>query len=134
MTTGVVYSRRAAAEAEEIEAFLAEHSRSAAERLRQSLNRAEQRLVQFPDSGAPGAVAQRGDRLAPRMQAAALAERDQPLDNRPQILCLGQRRADLLMLQQRRGHVLEHRLAVRGSAAEAAAALSVAHIVVSPAP
>ncbi|TMJ61961.1 MAG: type II toxin-antitoxin system RelE/ParE family toxin [Alphaproteobacteria bacterium] len=55
MTTGVVYSRRAAAEAEEIEAFLAEHSRSAAERLRQSLNRAEQRLVQFPDSGAPGA-------------------------------------------------------------------------------
>lgn len=54
MTTCVVYSRRAAAEAEEIEAFLAEHSRPSAERFRQSLNRAEEQLEQFPDSGALG--------------------------------------------------------------------------------
>jgi len=54
MTSRIVYSRRAAAETEEIEAFIAEHSPSAAERFRQSLNRAEQRLEQFPDAGAPG--------------------------------------------------------------------------------
>ena len=54
MTTRVVYSRRAAAEAEEIEAFLSEHSASAAERFRQSLERAEQQLSQFPNSGARG--------------------------------------------------------------------------------
>jgi len=54
MTTRVVYSRRAAAEAEEIEAFLPEHSRPSAERFRQSLNRAEEQLEQFPDSGALG--------------------------------------------------------------------------------
>jgi plasmid stabilization system protein ParE len=55
MTTRVVYSRRAAAEAEEIEAFLAEHSPALAEQFRQSLNRAEQQLEQFPDSGVLGA-------------------------------------------------------------------------------
>ena len=54
MTTRVVYSRRAAAEAEEIDAFLAEHSPALAERFRQSLNRAEEQLEQFPDSGALG--------------------------------------------------------------------------------
>ena len=54
MTTGVIYSRRAAAEAEEIKAFLAEHSPSAAERFAQALDAAEQQLAQFPDSGAPG--------------------------------------------------------------------------------
>jgi addiction module RelE/StbE family toxin len=54
VTTRVVYSRRAAAEAEEIEAFLAEHRPAAAERFRQSLNRAEQRLAEHPDIGAMG--------------------------------------------------------------------------------
>jgi plasmid stabilization system protein ParE len=54
MMTGVVYSRRAGAEAEEIKAFLAEHSPSAAERFGQALGAAEQQLAQFPDSGAPG--------------------------------------------------------------------------------
>ena len=54
MTTRVVYSRRAAAEVEEIDAFLAERSSAAAERFRQSLERAEQQLEQFPNSGAPG--------------------------------------------------------------------------------
>jgi len=54
MTTGVIYSRRAAAEAEEIKAFLTEHSPSAAARFGQALDAAEQQLAQFPDSGAPG--------------------------------------------------------------------------------
>jgi toxin ParE1/3/4 len=54
MTTRVGYSRRAAAEAEEIEAYLAEHNPVAAERFRGSLERAEQQLDQFPNSGAPG--------------------------------------------------------------------------------
>src|SRR5260370_26246606 len=54
MTTRVGYSRRAAAEAEEIEAYLAEHSPSAALRFREALERAEQQLEQFPNSGEPG--------------------------------------------------------------------------------
>ena len=54
MTTRVVYSRRAAAEVEEITASLAEHSPPAAERFLEALGRAEQQLSKFPDSGAPG--------------------------------------------------------------------------------
>jgi len=54
MTRSVVYSRRAAAEVEEITAFLAEHSKVAAERFSQSLQRAELQLSQFPNSSAPG--------------------------------------------------------------------------------
>jgi len=55
MSARVVYSRRAAAEAEEINAFLAEHNPSAAVRFGEALDRAEQQLAQFPDSGARGA-------------------------------------------------------------------------------
>jgi toxin ParE1/3/4 len=54
MTLRIGYSRRAAAEAEEIEAYLAEHSLPAAERFRASLERAEKQLSRFPNSGAPG--------------------------------------------------------------------------------
>ena len=54
MTTRVVYSRRAAAEVEEITASLAEHSPPAAERFLEALGRAEQQLSEFPNSGAPG--------------------------------------------------------------------------------
>jgi addiction module RelE/StbE family toxin len=54
MTRSVVYSRRAAAEIEEITASLAEHSQVAAERFSQSLERAELQLSQFRNSGAPG--------------------------------------------------------------------------------
>jgi plasmid stabilization system protein ParE len=54
MTARVAYSRRAAAEAEEITASLAEHSRAAAQRFTDSLGRAELQLAQFPNSGAPG--------------------------------------------------------------------------------
>jgi plasmid stabilization system protein ParE len=54
MATRVVYSRRAAAEVEEITASLAEHSPLAAERLLEALGGAEQQLLEFPNSGAPG--------------------------------------------------------------------------------
>ncbi len=54
MTAGVVYSRRAAAEVEEITAFLAEHSQPAAQRFSEAIGRAEQQLAEFPNSGAPG--------------------------------------------------------------------------------
>jgi plasmid stabilization system protein ParE len=54
MTDGVVYSRRAAAEVEEITAFLAEHSRPVAARFSASIRRAEQQLAEFPNSGMPG--------------------------------------------------------------------------------
>jgi len=54
MTTGVVYSRRAAAEIEEITAFLAEHSQPAATRFTEAIGRAEQQLAEYPNSGAPG--------------------------------------------------------------------------------
>ena len=46
-------------------------------------------------------VADLRDRLAARMQVAALAERDQLLDDRAEILGLRQGRDDLLMLDQR---------------------------------
>jgi plasmid stabilization system protein ParE len=54
MTSRVVYSRRAAAEVEEITASLAEYSHAAADRFSQALGRAEHQLSQFPNSGAPG--------------------------------------------------------------------------------
>lgn len=53
MTSRVVYSRRAAAEVEEITASLAE-LQAAADRFSQALGRAEQQLADFPNSGAPG--------------------------------------------------------------------------------
>ena len=54
MTIRVGYSRRAAAEAEEITAYLAEYSEPAATRFREGLRRAERQLADFPNSGAPG--------------------------------------------------------------------------------
>ena len=54
MTVGVVYSRRAAAEVEEITAFLAEHSQPAATRFTEAIARGEQQLAEYPNSGAPG--------------------------------------------------------------------------------
>ncbi|MGD9617623.1 MAG: type II toxin-antitoxin system RelE/ParE family toxin [Alphaproteobacteria bacterium] len=55
MTVSVIYSRRAAAEAEEIIAFLSEYGERPAERFRALLRRAERQLADFPDSGASGA-------------------------------------------------------------------------------
>jgi plasmid stabilization system protein ParE len=54
MTIGVVYSRRAAAEVEEITAFLAEYSQPAATRFSGAIHRAEQQIAEFPNSGAVG--------------------------------------------------------------------------------
>src|SRR5580698_3392057 len=81
-------------------------------------------LEQFLDHGE---VAHLRDRLAARMQVAALAERDQLLDDRTQILRLGQRRGDLLVLDQRRAQVRQHRFAMIRAAAELAVGLGVTH-------
>src|SRR5215472_15835880 len=72
-------------------------------------------------------VADLGDRLAPCVQVAALAEGDQLLDDRTQVLGLGQRRGDLLMLYQRRAHVCEHRPTMLGRAVELAMGVTVTH-------
>src|SRR5215207_10774582 len=61
------------------------------------------------------------------MQVAALAERNQLLNDGAQVLCLRQRRNDLLVLDQRGGHVGEHRLAVLGGAVEAPTPESMTH-------
>src|SRR5262249_58767990 len=76
-------------------------------------------------------VLQRGDRAAPIGEAAMLAGRDQPLDDGTQILGLGQGGPDLFVLDQRGGEVLEHRLAVGGFAAEAAAVKAMAHKILN---
>ena len=52
---------------------------------------------------------------AARVQVAALAERDQLLDHRTQVLRLGQGGDDLLVLDQGCRHVGEHGLAVLGA-------------------
>ena len=59
-----------------------------------------------------GDVAHLRDRLAAGVQVAALAERDELLHDRAQLLRLGQGGGDLLVLDQRGRHVGEHGLAV----------------------
>ena len=54
MTIRVLRSTRAAAEIREIATYLEEHSRPVAQRFLEALERAEQQLSQFPNSGAPG--------------------------------------------------------------------------------
>jgi len=54
MTRRVSYSRRAAAEVEEITRYLRQYSERAARRFDQALEQAEQRLADFPHPGAPG--------------------------------------------------------------------------------
>ena len=54
MPVGVLYSRRATAEIEEITAFLAEYSEPAARRFSAAIHRAERQLAEFPNSGAAG--------------------------------------------------------------------------------
>jgi hypothetical protein len=67
------------------------------------------------------------DRLAAGVQTAALAERDQLLHDRTQVLGFRQRRRDLLVLDQRRGEVRQHRTAMIRAPAELAVGLSVTH-------
>src|SRR5262249_20739917 len=67
-------------------------------------------------------VLQRGDQLAARLEAAALAQRDEALNHRPEVLRLGQGGGNRLMLQTGMAEVVEHGLAMSRGAAEAAAA------------
>ena len=53
MTIRVLRSTRAAAEIREIATYLEEHSRPVAQRFLEALERAEQQLSQFLNSGAP---------------------------------------------------------------------------------
>src|SRR5665811_2300652 len=66
------------------------------------------------------------DRAAHR-QAALLAERDQLFHDRAQFLRLRQRGDDLLVLDQRRAHIGEHRAPMFGGAIELAMNLAVTH-------
>ena len=59
-----------------------------------------------------------GKRLAAGVQVAALAERDQLLDDRPQLLRLGQVVMICSCLISAAAMLREHRLAVGGGAAE----------------
>src|SRR6476620_10670268 len=61
------------------------------------------------------------------MQIAALAEGDQLLDDRAQVLRLRQRGDDLLMLNQRNGHVGEHGAAMLGRTVELSMSVSGTH-------
>src|SRR5581483_7728786 len=72
-------------------------------------------------------VAHLADRLAAHRQPALLAERDQLLDDRPQLLGLRERGDDLLVLDQRGGHVGEHGGAMARRAAQLAVRVTVAH-------
>src|SRR5690606_18581150 len=76
-----------------------------------------------------GLVAHLGDSLTTRMQVAALAQRYELLDNRTKLLRLGQSGDDLLVLDQRGGHVREHGLAVARGAVELTVRVSVAHLI-----
>ena len=74
-----------------------------------------------------GDVANLGNRLPAGVQAAALAQGHQLLDDRPQVLRLGQRRDDLLVLDQGGRHIGEHRAPMLGGAVQLAVGKSVAH-------
>lgn len=56
MTGGVGYSRRAAAEAEEILEYLVERNPTAARRFQDVFAQAERQLSEFPNSGTPGTL------------------------------------------------------------------------------
>jgi hypothetical protein len=67
------------------------------------------------------------DCLPAGMQPAALAERDELLHHRPQILRLRQRGDDLLVLDQRCGKVRQHGTAVIRTPVEFAMGFGVTH-------
>src|SRR5271157_102418 len=76
-------------------------------------------------------VAQPRDRDAAGVQVAALAERHQLLDHWTKVLGLRQGGGDLLVLDERLGHVGEHRLTMFGGAVEAPLGVSVIHWLIS---
>ena len=65
------------------------------------------------------------------MQIAALAERDELLDDRAQVLGLRQRGDDLLVADQRSGHVGEHGAAMLGLSVQLTMGVTVTHSVLS---
>src|SRR5437868_3043687 len=72
-------------------------------------------------------IAYSRNRLPAGVETALLGKCYQLFNDWAQILGLGQRRDDLLMLDQRRRHVGEHGLAMRCRAVETAACKSVTH-------
>jgi hypothetical protein len=72
-------------------------------------------------------VTQLGDGLAAGVQITALSQRHEFLDDRPQVLGLGQRGGDLLMLDQGCRHIGKHRLSVTLGPVELAARFAVTH-------
>jgi len=56
-----------------------------------------------------------------------LAERDDRLDHPPQLLRLGQRGLDRLVLEQRIHHVAQHRQAMAAGAVELSESVTVTH-------
>src|SRR5690606_35152908 len=69
--------------------------------------------------------------LPARVQIASLAQGDQLLDDRPQLLCLRQSRHNLLVFDKGCRHIGKHRLAMARSAIQLAAGITMAH---SPSP
>ncbi|VXA90708.1 hypothetical protein BREVUG8_10100 [Brevundimonas sp. G8] len=76
-------------------------------------------------------VANLADGLTTSVQVALLGEGDQLLDEGTQFLRLGQGRGDLLVLDQRGGHVREHGGAVATRATEFTMGGAVAHLGLS---
>ena len=70
----------------------------------------------------------RDSRDTARVQVALLRQRDVLVHHPPQVFRLGQRRDDLLMLDERCDHVGEHRLTVATVTAKAPAELTVSHL------
>src|SRR3546814_18430378 len=62
------------------------------------------------------------------MQVAPLAQRDELVHQRLQLFGFRQRGGDLLVLDQRRGHVAEHRATVGARLVELATGITVAHV------
>src|SRR6185369_3662894 len=72
-------------------------------------------------------VTQFGDGLTAGGKVALLADRHQLLDDRTKLLRLRQSRDDLLVLDQRRAHVGEHRHTMRRMTPQLAVNFSVTH-------
>jgi hypothetical protein len=67
------------------------------------------------------------DRLAASVEVATLGERHQLLDDRTEVLRLGQRGHDLLVHDERAGKVGEHRLPVARVPVQLPAGITMAH-------
>src|SRR5262249_58802931 len=73
------------------------------------------------------AAADEGERLAARVQGAALAERDHAVRPAPQFLRFRIGRLQVLILEQRSDQVAQQRTPMAGAAVELSAALQMSH-------